>query len=575
MAQGQTVIRNIKGIAAAVERQEFLSIANFLEKNQKAGEILFGDTPETHSNLLGLIQVLRNGALDDKQYFINFINDRVSEHIKQSSILLNQSPQRRPAIIRSGEPLADTTKQKKKTANLFNRILEVGASLRDKLTFKDLSVIGATAIVATLAAPNFEDSLPKAKAPLTSTEIQTIAQPNLSFETAIITPNENRPSLSGAINRHQDTKEAFANNILENTKSSLASQKVETAFNDHGVDGLYQENGQIMYHDWTVSQDVYEANLLASKATGLPQSYLYAVQSVESSLNEQAINGIKACGLTQFVPDTLDYMTYEFASDIGFDGAENFIERYNTKGPKEDPVWGYRHTSPFSENTLMAMCWNAQFNVMLGSVNKIIDLGKMQKSLAKFAPEGMDYYPVTQLHGYVAVFAGGNGGTKLLRDLVANSGNSHAIKFFSSAARKDPINAKLLYHPHTVVRDGKKVIEPNMKNPRTVTEFYALIKNERGLSDEVLPDFRDWRHIVSNIDVKLTDLGIPRQQITKVIAPQLRTDRPQSRPASLTSTMQTATSTNADIQENKRSAPSESPRPPRIPQGDMPDPNIG
>lgn len=171
MAQGQTVIRNIKGIAAAVERQEFSSIANFLEKNQKVGAILFGDTPETQSSLLGLIQVLRNGALDDKLYFINFINDRVSEHLKQSNILPNQPPKRKPEIIRSGEPLADleesgVRQSKKKTTNLFYRILEVGKNLRNKLTLRKL-MVGASSSLAGVALLSQTLSPDVAKTPFT------------------------------------------------------------------------------------------------------------------------------------------------------------------------------------------------------------------------------------------------------------------------------------------------------------------------------------------------------------------------------------------------------------------------
>jgi len=282
------------------------------------------------------------------------------------------------------------------------------------------------------------------------------------------------------------------------------------------AEGLFEDSdGNIFYHDWFVPKEVYEADVQTAQITSLPLSYILAVQSLESSFDPKAFNGIKACGLAQFVPETLAEKAYRYSPLIGFEGIrDTLIERTSTKIPRtqeqidngEEVLYNltYDYVDTLSQHTLVETCWNPEFNTRLAAVMQIRDIGELQRDLAKFAPEGLSYYPVTELQAYTAHFAGGRAGENLLRDFLSNNGNATATDFFSQEAVSNTTNQNLLFHTKTVTDDDgneKEVID--FDHPRTVTEFFKFLKSEKGLSDTPLPDFTDWNKIEAQISTKM------------------------------------------------------------------------
>lgn len=312
------------------------------------------------------------------------------------------------------------------------------------------------------------------------------------------------------------------------------------------VDGLYQDtDGTIYYQDWIVPNDVFEANVLTAQIAGMPLSYSFAVQALESSLNPNAFNGIRACGLSQFVPSTLAEMGYRFSPLIGYEGIRgNLIERtridLGTKDANGDPHFqlNYDYADEGGRHTMINTCWDPHFNTRLAAVMQIREIGSLQREFAEFAPEGMSYYPVTELQGYVAHFAGGRAGENIIRDDIANDGASFARDFFSNEAINNSTNQWLLFHTKPVLdengdptftNDGEPIVTPDTNNPRTVAEFLAHLEEEKGLGETPLPNFTNWSAIAGNIEYHIGQLNLENVTIVKSHAPAY-SPRPILRP---------------------------------------------
>lgn len=254
-------------------------------------------------------------------------------------------------------------------------------------------------------------------------------------------------------------------------------------------------DGTIKYKDWTVPQEVYASNGLTAQIIPLPESYIFAVQSLESSFRPNVINEIGACGLSQFVPDTLAEKTFKYASLIGFPEAKSLITRFVRKRDDQGrPYYGHRPNNTADEKKLVELCLNTDFNTRLAGVNMILDIGKLQRGLAEHAQRGHDHFPVTEAQAYVAHFAGGGAGLKLLTDIVAHDGKRHAYEFFSMKARNNDTNKKLLY------------VNGDTSKPRTTSEFMAFLQQEKGLSNNVLPDMRNWKSVRTQIAQAVQDI---------------------------------------------------------------------
>jgi hypothetical protein len=319
-----------------------------------------------------------------------------------------------------------------------------------------------------------------------------------------------------------------------------------TEFDAHGVEGLYQDtSGTIFYQDWIVPNDVYEANILTAQITGLPLSYMFAAQATESAvegvIDPNATNTMGTCGLNQFVRSTLAEYAYNYAELIGFDGIrDDLIMRTRTRLeedlPNGDPAYHLSHdyADPLSRATVERICFDPHFNTRLGAIMKLLDIGRMQRNLAELTPEGHDFFPVTELQAYVALFAGRTGAENMIEDLVNNNGSTDVTTFFSTRARENSTNQWVLYHTRTVLDengqperndDGEVIVVPDTSNPRTVAEFFANLEETRPLTNAVLPNFTDWSSIREYIETNMAQLD---RTTIRVSVP-----RPVPRPSNL------------------------------------------
>ncbi len=281
-------------------------------------------------------------------------------------------------------------------------------------------------------------------------------------------------------------------------RSAIKKPSASAEMGKQNVPGLAVSNtGKITYTNqdqtWTVPQEVYNSNFLTAQITGVPARYMFAVQALESSFNPNSVNHIKACGLSQFVPTTLHEKAYKYGALIGFPEVKNLIKRYVKKRDKKGrPYFGYKPKNTIAEKKLAKICLDPDFNTRLGAVNMMLDIGYLQRNLAKYAPSGDSYYPITELHGYTAHFSGGGAGYKVLKDVLGKDGVNHAYKSFSSGARNDSTNKKLLY------------VDGNKNNPRTTKQFIKFLGEIKGLSNTILPDMRNFgkqrEHIVAQIE---------------------------------------------------------------------------
>ena len=324
-------------------------------------------------------------------------------------------------------------------------------------------------------------------------------------------------------------------------------------FDTYDVPGLMQnEDGEIFYYDWFVENDVYEANVLTSQITGLPLAYSFAVQALESSMDPEAFNNrSKACGLSQFVPSTLAQYAYQYAPLIGYEGVrDNLVvrEREKLEGTNADgdPLYNLTYSYPNlnAQHTMVHTCFDPHFNTRLIAVMHLREIGSLQSDLEEFAPEGMDYYPITELEGYIAHFAGGSGGERILRDLLSNNGESEAREFFSASAigtRENPniTNQRLLFHPKNVTDDeGNTILDdegniltvPDWENPRTVAEFVEFLSEDKGLSDTPLPNFTDWGALSERIANNMESLEVSAVTVQLSYSPAFEVITPNPRP---------------------------------------------
>jgi len=308
-------------------------------------------------------------------------------------------------------------------------------------------------------------------------------------------------------------------------------------------------DGIVSYTDgtqtWTVPAEVFEAETFAAQVTPLPLSFIMAVHAVESSFNPIATNDMGTCGLSQFVPSTLSEMAYKYSGLIGYDNVrDNLVirTRDEIEGENGEQLFQLDYHFNGDEIGLEAMntlCEDPNYNTMLSSIMKIRDIGRMQINLSDLAPEGADFYPITELHGYLAVFGGRGAAQNMIRDLHENDGVTNALNFFSDDAAANATNQRLLYHSIEVKQeDGSITVEPDTSNPRTVAEFMVFLENDRGLSnDMVFDDLRDWGTISTQIAQNLEHSGMERIDVAtlKIISPLApeRSLRPELRPEHL------------------------------------------
>ncbi len=313
---------------------------------------------------------------------------------------------------------------------------------------------------------------------------------------------------------------------------------------NQGIEDLRLTDEGIYYHDWDITDEGYLEIERTAEASGIPLHFLLAVFAKESSLEEDAINNVRASGYGQLMPATMAELSYQFAETVGFTGADNFIERVNVAGAGEPAILRYPYRDSISQHAMIAASFNPAFNTRISAVNMIRDLGGMQRALSEYAPEGMDYYPVQAVHGYAAVFAGGGGGRQLLRDMVTNDGNSEAREFFSAAARNSAINQRLLYFTKTIEVTNQETGEitnevvTDFDRPRTVEQFYDYISSHLGeVSTLVLPDFRNSRDAINVFGENLQQAGVEPVEIEPLLAPMFPDVRPISREQGLTATL--------------------------------------
>lgn len=331
--------------------------------------------------------------------------------------------------------------------------------------------------------------------------------------------------LSGSFNEGptitpgQPELDAIDDAVQEALNPPMHGYAQSAEFDSHGVEGLYQDtSGTIFYQDWEVPNDVYEANILTAQITGLPLTYMFAAQATESAVNgvidPNATNSMRTCGLAQFVPSTLAEYSYNYAELIGFDGIrDDLVVRTRTRLeedlPNGDPSYhlSYNFSDPMAHHAVEQICFDPHFNTRLGGIMKLRDIGIMQRNLADLAPEGSDFFPVTELQAYVALFAGRTGAEELIEDLVNNGGDAPVTNFFSAVARSNTINQQILYHSKTITNsEGEEVTVPDRENPRTVAEFFENLEETRPLTNTVLPDFTDWSSIQAEIATNMADL---------------------------------------------------------------------
>lgn len=428
----------------------------------------------TVSDIETITDALRKGNQENISDFRNFISDCI---------------QRNPEAL----PLSRAT-EKTPQIDLPQRAAKSGSWLRKTL-------IATPIIVAAGFVTTFIDFGSNEDYTTTPNDSAELAEP--FNEVAPSPPQKDAQKIAGIVE-----------NAVEPDRDPVAG------FDDYGVEGLYQDSDNIIYYqDWLVPNDVYEANVLTSQITGMPLSYSLAVQALESSMNPRAFNGIKACGLSQFVPETLAEVGYRFSPLIGYEGIQDallvrdreLLERTDENG---GPLYNltYDYASNSAQHNMIETCWDPHFNTRLAAVMQIREIGSLQRDLAEFAPEGMDHYPVTELQGYIAHFAGGSAGENIIHDLLGNDGESLAREFFSSGAVANSTNQRLLFHPKTITNDeGQETQVPDLENPRTVAEFFAFLEDDKGLSndpDSALPDFTNWEERANIIEANMSNLGI-------------------------------------------------------------------
>ncbi|MEM9469154.1 MAG: transglycosylase SLT domain-containing protein [Pseudomonadota bacterium] len=487
-------------------------VADYLDQHKTSMEEFFKLVGGNILNIKDLSEALRMDENEIISAYRNFISDCVHRH---GNLL----------------PLPEQKTSNKQNANLPRKARRVGWQLATV-------ALVTSAIAITNIVFDLEDFLPDRSSTSDSAlsgEFNSDLQPNTSPSTDV---------------------EMIDDAIQEALNPSEHDYAENDGFNNYGVEGLYQDTaGNIFYYDWSVSNDVYEANVLTSQITGMPLSYSFAVQAVESSLNPNAISGravvgefqeSKACGLSQFVPDTLAEVAYRFGPLIGYEGIRDDLitrtrEDLGTFNSDGDPNFHlhYDYTDAGGEHTMIRTCFDPHFNTRLAAVMQIREIGSLQRDLAEFAPNDMEYYPITQLQGYVAHYAGGNGGEDILRDMITNEGNSFAFESFSPVAVNNSTNQWLLFHAEHATdsdgnlrydNEGEPIIVPNRNAPRTVAEFLELLAEEKGLSDTPLPNFTNWSQIVENIAQNIESLGIDSVSIVKSYRPAY-SGRPALRPA--------------------------------------------
>jgi len=458
-------------------------VADYLDQSRAAVAHFFEIISSQLINddeLQELSDAFRSG---DKKY-ITFFRELLGDapDVAINALPLTTSPQQRPRtpIItrarRMAWPLAGTA---------------LAASIAASVLFIDLSDIKE------YFSPNNDGALSETTAGLSG-----------SFNGDVPSISPSQPDL-GTID---DAVEEALSPITHDYAQSLE-------FNSHGVEGLYQDtDGTIFYQDWEVPNDVYEANILTAQITGLPLSYMFAAQATESAvggmIDPNATNTMGTCGLNQFVRSTLAEYAYNYSDLIGFDGIrDDLIVRTRTRlegsDANGDPLYQLSHdyADPLSRATIERVCVDPHFNTRLGAIMKLRDIGMMQRNLADLAPEGHDFFPVTELQAYVALFAGRTGAENLIEDLVSNDGSTNVTNFFSATARSNSTNQWILYHTKTIINaDGEEAIVPDTSNPRTVAEFFANLEETRPLTNAVLPNFTDWSSIREFIETNIAEL---------------------------------------------------------------------
>ena len=396
-----------------------------------------------------------------------------------------------------------------------------------------------------------------------------------NFNTPTPQPHDNASAsapFDGAV-QPAPTTEEIAAAVTEAVNESLelyqTSEITEESIAALEIDGLYldPDSGDVNYENWAdpekpfvIPSEVHEANLRTTHIIPVPLDYMIHLEAVESSFRPNAFNGMEACGLTQPVRTTLRQESYQYAETIGFDGINNLVEEYvSSRDENENPNLAYRFHDYYSEQGLTVTCWDPEFNTRLGAMITLENVSRLQNSFHDLRPEGMDYYPVTYTQAYFAHYAGVGGARSLLNDIANNNGEGSIIDFFGQDAIDDPNNQPLLFHTKKITDDDgteREVID--LENPRTVADFFELIAQEKGFSDQVFPDYRDLDGLVESVEANFSQAGFERVALER---PDnlLYSERPRLRPDSLSAIAARSTTLDSSLRPMPRPAQEEGP----------------